>query len=581
MVQRLDLHHFKGFPRFSITFGKQALLVGPNNAGKSTVIAALRAASNMLRLARWKVADTYGDTPEGQRAGWSFESERMGLVAENLRNEFRNVTTSLSLRFSNGAVLSAYWPAADEDGDEPQSFFVIRSPEAVVLRRPAEVAKSVPTMTVVPGLSPVEREERVLSPDHVRSEMFGRLGSRHFRNQLRLLAEEDEFEDFRSWAAEWTPDFAVGDLTIRNAEKGRAVDLYCHEKGTRTERELFWAGDGTQIWLQLLTYLYRAQGSDIVVLDEPDLYLHADLQRRLVRLLEALDVQAIAASHSAELLVEASPRAVIWADRGRRRAVRAPDERILTQLSDSLGSHFNLRLARALRARAIVFVEGQDARLLRNFGRTLGARHVVEDTDLAILPLEGFSRWDRVEPFKWLINDLLERSLPLLVVLDRDYRTQAQVEDVKRKLAAVDVGCHVWHRKEIESYVFEPAAIARLTKAPVGEIAEVLRAAADQLETSVSTRQLAERLTTEVDAKHHQVTVIENHEREFRELWSDAARRHHWCEAEDILGSLNSWLQARGLRTLSPRLLAGRMKRDEIPEEMAALIERANLLPGL
>jgi hypothetical protein len=576
MIQRLELTHFKGFARFSVTFGKQALLVGPNNAGKSTVIAALRAVSNMLRIARWRVADTYGETPEGPRLAWSFDSRRVGLIAENLRNEFRNDMTSLSVRFASGATLSAYWPPEDEDGDEPESFFVIRSPDSVVLRRPTEVAKSVPTMTVVPGLSPVEHEERVLSAEHVKSEMFGRLGSRHFRNQLRLLEEEEAFDAFREWAAPWTPDFTVGDLNLRNTDNGRAVDLYCHEKGTRTERELFWAGDGTQIWLQLLTYLYRAQDSEIVVLDEPDLYLHADLQRRLVRLLESLNVQAIAASHSAELLVEASPRAVIWVDRGRRRAVRAPDERILTQLSDSLGSHFNLRLARALRARAIVFVEGQDARLLRNFARTLGARHVVEDTDLAILPLEGFSRWDRVEPFKWLVNDLLERSLPLLVVLDRDYRTQGQVDAVKAKLASVDVECHVWHRKEIESYVFEADPIARLTDSSSDEIAEVLRQAADPLETRVSTRQLAERLATEVDAKHHQVTVMEAHQQDFAALWADESRRHHWCEAEDILASLNAWLQSQKRRTVSPRWLAGRMKRSEIPDEMAALIERAN-----
>lgn len=363
MIQRLDLRHFKGFSQFSVTFGKQALLVGPNNAGKSTVISALRATSNMLRIARWKVADTYGDTPDGQRIAWSFDAARVGLVAENLRHEFRNAPTSFSVRFKNGAVLAAYWPEEDEDGDEPQSFFVIRSVDGVVLRRPSEVSRAVPMMTIVPGLSPVEHEERIRTDDHVKSEMFGRLGSRHFRNQLRLLQAEGELNRFRAWAEAWTPDFTVGDLVVRNAVGGRAIDLYCREKGSRTERELFWAGDGTQIWLQLLTYLYRAQDEDVVVLDEPDLYLHADLQRRLVRLLETLNIQVIAATHSAELLVEASPRAVVWIDRWRRRAVRAPDERVLTQLSDSLGSHFNLRLARALRARAILFVEGNDARL--------------------------------------------------------------------------------------------------------------------------------------------------------------------------------------------------------------------------
>lgn len=576
MIQRLDLKHFKGFSAFAVTFGSQALLVGPNNAGKSTVIAALRASSNMLRMARWRTADVFGDTPAGQRTAWSFDAQRVGLVTENLRHEFHNAPTSFSVRFKNGAVLDAFWPEATEDDENPGSFFTITSPDGLVLRRPREVEQAVPLLTVVPGLSPVEHEERVRTDDHVRSEMHGRLGSRHFRNQLRLLADAGDLDAFTEWAQEWTPDFTIGELVVRNSLGGRTIDLFCREKGSRTERELFWAGDGIQVWLQLLLYLYRGRAADVVVLDEPDLYLHADLQRRLVRLIDSLDVQVIAATHSAELLVEASPRAAIWVDRRRRRAVRAPDERLLTELSDSLGSQFNLRLARALRARAILFVEGQDARLLRNLARTVGARRVVEDSDLAILPLEGFSRWDRVEPFKWLTDDLLERSVPMLVLLDRDYRTPQQVTAVERALRSVDVACHVWSRKEIESYTLEATAISRITRSDTAEIASVLADAADQLRVQVSSRRLAERLSTEVDAQHHAVTVMETHEQEFEAVWADRESRHHWCEAEDVFSYLNSWLQDHGRKTVSPRLLSARMRQDEIPHEMVALLEQAD-----
>ena len=42
MIKKLALRHFKGFERFEITFKHDNWLVGPNNAGKSTIIAALR-----------------------------------------------------------------------------------------------------------------------------------------------------------------------------------------------------------------------------------------------------------------------------------------------------------------------------------------------------------------------------------------------------------------------------------------------------------------------------------------------------------------------------------------------------------
>jgi len=80
------------------------------------------------------------------------------------------------------------------------------------------------------------------------------------------------------------------------------IDVFLREAGDRTPKELFWAGDGMQVFVQLLVHLYRLRDSDVIVLDEPDLYLHADLQRRLVRLLENTAAQTITATHSSEML---------------------------------------------------------------------------------------------------------------------------------------------------------------------------------------------------------------------------------------------------------------------------------------
>jgi predicted ATP-dependent endonuclease of OLD family len=220
--------------------------------------------------------------------------------------------------------------------------------------------------------------------------------------------------------------------------------------------------------------------SDTIILDEPDLYLHADLQRRLVRLLESLPSRTIAASHSAELLTEAAPRAVTWIAKERRRAVRAPDERLLGQLSDAIGSQFNLRLARTLRARAVLFVEGEDMSVLRHIARTLGATELTRETALVTVPLRGFSNWKHVEPFSWLVQDLLEDSVSVMVVLDQDYRTSRQCEQVQAGLREVKVSCHVWRRKELESYLLVPTVIPRLSGADSEAVQEALIECAEQ-----------------------------------------------------------------------------------------------------
>jgi hypothetical protein len=42
-IARLQLSNFKAFESFTVTFSESALIVGPNNAGKSTLLSALRA----------------------------------------------------------------------------------------------------------------------------------------------------------------------------------------------------------------------------------------------------------------------------------------------------------------------------------------------------------------------------------------------------------------------------------------------------------------------------------------------------------------------------------------------------------
>jgi hypothetical protein len=366
----------------------------------------------------------------------------------------------------------------------------------------------------------------------------------------------------------------VGDLVERTAEDSVMLDVYCRETGSRSDRELFWAGDGIQVWIQLLMHLFRNRARDVVVLDEPDLYLHADLQRRLVRLLESMEAQTIAASHSAEVLVEAPPASVIWVSRERRRAVRAPSKRVASELTAAMGSQFNLRLARALRARAVVFIEGDDMRLLRNIAATVGASKVASEVGIVSIPIRGFSNWEHVGPFSWLLTDLLEQAVQTMVILDRDYRSEGQIRAVEQRLRDAGVHAHVWRRKELESYFLDPAAIARRGRADRTAVqAELVRAAGTRKE-EVFAQILAERLKTEVRADRHMTQVTQDARQEFETRWAKEADRPFLCNAKQVISDLNRWLQDNGHKTVSARTLSSALRLDEVPEEMAETLRR-------
>jgi predicted ATPase len=65
---RVDFHHFKAFERFTLNLRRFNILVGPNNTGKSTILAAFRILAAALRKATSRRAEIYADLRIGSTA---------------------------------------------------------------------------------------------------------------------------------------------------------------------------------------------------------------------------------------------------------------------------------------------------------------------------------------------------------------------------------------------------------------------------------------------------------------------------------------------------------------------------------
>jgi predicted ATPase len=576
VIRQLTLNNFKGFEGFTVRLRNTSFLSGPNSAGKSTLLAALRAASQMQKIALSRVADLSIQDLGSTIPAWAFTPEQARLNIENVRHEFRNEDSSIRVTFSNGSRLKACWPRGEIVPSE--GWFYFQGSGDIRLSRPAEVRNHVPSLGFVPLLTPIEQEERVLQDKTVRSNFDTRLSSRHFRNQLHLLSNtagrdgDTELGDFQHFAAPWIPELDIQGLTTRAGEDGLYLDLFYLEEGSRREKEIYWIGDGMQIWLQLLLQLFRLKGESTIVLDEPDVYLHADLQRRLVRLLDSLDAQTVTATHSAEVLAETDPNSILWVSRNREKAVSGATSSQLAQLSAEIGSQFNIRLARALKAKVVLFVEGDDVKVLTNIAASCGAKRFANEIGLAVVPLNGFDNWEHVEPFSWFANHLLDGSAPVLVLLDRDYRPTQAADDVAQRLADAGVQAHVWQRKELESYLLEPSVLARISEIPEERVRELLAEESASFEHAVAARLLDERLRLEVDAKHHRVTVTEQFQKEFSAMWKDPTSRRDRCPAKDLLSRLNQRIVTDQGQAVSVHAISKSLQMEEVASEMRDLI---------
>lgn len=572
MLKRVELENFKAFERLSATFGQSTFVVGPNNAGKSTLLSALRLASGLLRQASRLGPDRTGTFKASQYLGYGFDAERLGLVEENLRHEFRDVETSIHLVFDGGAHLRAVWPAGMDEDDRPASpFFFVEVDNRPQPRTPAAVRAAFPTLGVVPMLAPIERTETVLDPKTVKRDVGGRLSSRHFRNELHLLSEE-EFEQYRQLVRRRAPEIELRSLDLRMAPGGMQLDLFYEDEGHRVPKEICWAGDGLQVWLQVLYQINRLRDVDVLILDEPDIYLHADLQRRLVQILEELDAQTILASHSPEVLGEAHTENVLWVDKSRRRAVRGSDG--LTFSADAIGSQFNVRIARALRSSVALFVEGKDMKIIRSLARTAGADRIADETGLAVVPLDGFSNRTNVTPFKILVDEFLEGSVKSFVILDRDYRSEIACRSIVAEFDSIGIGCHIWGRKEIESYLLVPAALARVSGLRQADASSILDDVVESFRGKVFARSLAAAEEERVGPTTHRVTIIEDFEPKFAEAWANPALRLGLVPPKEVMSQFNATAVDRGGRPVSAAKLAKAARLEEIDAEVASVFDR-------
>jgi hypothetical protein len=158
--------------------------------------------------------------------------------------------------------------------------------------------------------------------------------------------------------------------------------------------------------------------------------------------------------------------------------------------------------------------------------------------------------------------------------LDRDYRSHAAAAQVTDRLAQVGIQCHVWHRKELESYLLSAPAIARLSGVPLPTIEDLVSNTVQGLKSKVFARILNEAMQERVHAGAHRVTITEDVQVSVDSLWEDPQARLAMAPPKDVLRQMNTQLQARGARPLSTRALARALRVSEIDDEMRNIFQR-------
>lgn len=455
----MSFKNYKCFHNQIIPFRSRTVIIGRNNAGKSTIVEGLRLVSlvaNRMQHLRFQAPPAWTELYRGHR-GVAPSIDDLNLNFDSVFHRSGEPPAVISAKFENGSSIEVY--LGREKGTQTgQVHGLIRNPSGRIAQSAWDASQAnIPQIAILPQVEPVEREEQILNPAYVQRNLSTSLAPRHFRNQINLLYQF--YEDFRKIAEETWPGLRIDTFFGHGGAIGEELRL--NVRNDDFVAEISWMGHGLQMWLQTIWFLARSSSAAVVMLDEPDVYMHPDLQRRLIRFLKEKFPQMVLTTHSVEMLSEINPREMLVIDRRQQLAGFADSMPVMQSAIDHLGAIHNIELSRLWGARKVILVEGDDMQILRRFYDLVFPESLESLATVPTFKIGGWGGWNYAVGSSMLLRNAAGEEITTYCILDSDYHTPAEIKSRQDDAKAKGVYLHIWDRKEIENYLIAPAAIQR------------------------------------------------------------------------------------------------------------------------
>lgn len=575
---RVDFHRFKAFEKFSLHLRHFNILVGPNNAGKSTILASFRILAAAMRRAKAR-NPTIVQGPSGAKYGYVIDIAGISVAEENLFFNYDEVEPAhVRFRLSNGNDLTLFFP-------EPRAcFLLVDGPSGAPRNTTAFKREFDCQVGFVPILGPVDHHEPLYREEAARLALYNYTAARNFRNIWYHYPER--FEEFRELLHETWPGMDIDRPIVDRSYERPVLHMFCPEE--RIPREIFWAGFGFQVWCQMLTHIVQSSHRGVFLIDEPDIYLHADLQRQLIGLLRDLSADVLIATHSTEIITEAEPDDIVLIDKKRRSSRRIKQPAELLEVFATLGSNLNPVLTQLAKTRRVLFVEGLDFQIISKFARKLGHPGVANRASFAVVPVGGFSP-ERIRNLKDGMETTLGGKIAAAAILDRDYRSIDECTAIAEECNSFCNVTVVHSRKEIENFLLVPQALDRAAARKLADqnrrtgktlpyetsLADIARDYVDEVKNSVASQYIAfrRRFDRSRNPGLDEATSNSAALKELDALWKSPETALEVVPGKEALGFVNRTLQERYGISVTPTGVIDAMNQSEIPLEVIDLVK--------
>lgn len=456
MIKSIALKNFRGFRDHSVDFTPFCLLIGQNNAGKTTIVEALRIASAALTKAMSAKFTMAPDSISSEVTGpvYRFSLDTLDIQERGIHYNYDDsVPAIIRVRYSNNCQVII---ALGEQLAEAHCQLLLPAGRKVNSRAQATNSNFRPIF-VMPPVGALLAEETVRDKRYLYKHINGYLSYRHIRNQMADMPTE--FARFKGMLTDtWSTRLQVGEIEFGVGEKQNHFGLTIRDGPFVSEMAL--VGSGLQAWIQTTWFLARVDPNAIIVLDEPDVFLHADLQKKLIKLLSAEHYrQTIVATHSLEMIADVAPAETIVVSKRSQRSRSLSSIAQAQSVVESIGTNLNIQLSKVAEAGKIIFVEGKDYSYIDQLAFKNGNAFYDKFSKIPHFSVGGMNNWPKAAMASRAFHETSSGKVEGVMFIDRDYKVDGDLDTIVKDARKDNLRIIVWKRKEIENYFLDAKLI--------------------------------------------------------------------------------------------------------------------------
>lgn len=466
MLKFLHLEDYRCFKDTKLEFKDLTIAVGKNNAGKSTIIEALRIISYALSK------PIFRNIPDGLARDFAKKAKCIIVNGKMLKINTSTIPhkyeedakPKLTAGFHGGYKIIVHFY------DDLIFALVYDSNGNIITNKSTFNNSGFPKLNILPQIGPLRKIEKYLSKETVRKDKDTYLSSLHFRNEIYLEMTNDEnvFNEFSSLIKQTWKNLHINPPKIDFSSDDPFVSLVVGENEFMTE--LGYVGNGLQMWLQMMWFVTKSknQGITTVILDEPDVYMHPDLQRKLLKYVRRNFQQVIIATHSIEIISEVDSENILNVSNKKKNLKYTNELLAVQKVVDEIGSIQNMSLIRLFTYKKLLFLEGDDMWYLKKFFDKLYPESDFSIDHIFSIKIKGFSNFKKYFKVADFFKSI-DGKLSIIGILDRDYYPDSFLSSIKQDAEAKEetkerLKLHIWTKKEIENYLLIPEVLFRISK---------------------------------------------------------------------------------------------------------------------